>query len=197
MFRSVSWKLPAAIAALCCWSAIGAAQPGRVYTAADYAKAEKFMDYNVNPLVFHTVEDPAWLADGRFWYRDTGSDGVTFMLVDPAKRTKAPAFDHGKLAAVLNAGKLGMGLRSSADAGHLPIDDHQAGGWRPRGAADDWAATWFGAICADAGACRECRRVIHGTSGCGVRCFAQRGRQRSFAITTCGCAMWRAGATPS
>jgi len=109
--------------ALCCWSAIGAAQPGRVYTAADYAKAEKFMDYNVNPLVFHTVEDPAWLADGRFWYRDTGSDGVTFMLVDPAKRTKAPAFDHGKLAAVLNAGKLGMGLRSSADAGHLPIDD--------------------------------------------------------------------------
>ena len=122
MFRSVS---RAAMMALCGCSAVGAAQAGRVYTAADYAQAEKFMNYNVEPLVYHAVEHPKWLADGRFWYRDAGPDGVTYMLVDPAKRTKAPAFDQSKLAAALNtasgSGKLAISTR--LDAGHLQIDD--------------------------------------------------------------------------
>ena len=103
------------------------AQTGRVYTVADYAQAEKFMDYNVNPLVYHTVEHPVWLADGRFWYRDLGRQGVTYMLVDPAKRTEAPAFDHGKLAAALFAmfasAKSAIPLNATPDAEHLPIDD--------------------------------------------------------------------------
>ena len=83
------------------------------------------MDYNVDPLVYHTVKDPVWLDDGRFWYRDLGPDGMTYMLVDPAKRTKAPAFDQSKVAAALQAavraGKLAVA--SPLDAGHLPIDD--------------------------------------------------------------------------
>jgi dipeptidyl-peptidase-4 len=108
-------------------SATGVAQVGRVYTAADYAQAERFMQYNVDPLVFHTVENPAWLADGRFWYRDLGPDGVTFMLVDPAKRTKAPAFDQRKLAAALNQAAAAGGVKVPPsyvfDPGHLPIDN--------------------------------------------------------------------------
>ena len=79
------------------------AQQGRQYTTADYAQAEKFMNYNVNPLVFHGVEHPTWLADGRFWFKDYGPDGVTYTLVDPAKKTKGPAFDHAKLAAAMTA----------------------------------------------------------------------------------------------
>jgi dipeptidyl-peptidase-4 len=43
------------------------------------------------------------------------------------KRTKAPAFDHAKLAAELNAatsaGKLSPTWNTALDAGHLPIDD--------------------------------------------------------------------------
>jgi len=77
MCRSVSWKPPAAIAALCCCSVLGAAQPARAYTAGDYAQAEQFMAYNANPLVYHTVKDPQWVDDGRFWYRDRGPDGET------------------------------------------------------------------------------------------------------------------------
>jgi dipeptidyl aminopeptidase/acylaminoacyl peptidase len=79
------------------------AQQSRQLTTADYARAESFMNYNVNPLVYHSVEKPLWLADGRFWYRDHGPDGTTIMLVDPAKKTKAAAFDQVKLAKALNA----------------------------------------------------------------------------------------------
>ena len=124
--RSLSWPALATIGVLCGWNAAGFAQSGRIYTATDYAQAEKFMDYNVKPLVYHSVEHPKWLGDGRFWYRDAGPDGITFMLVDPANRTKAPAFDHAKMSAELNAasgaGKLPGILSGSVDSGHLPID---------------------------------------------------------------------------
>jgi dipeptidyl aminopeptidase/acylaminoacyl peptidase len=112
----------ATLVVLCCCSAIGSAQVDKVYTAADYAQAERLMDYNVNPLVYHTVDHPVWLADGRFWYRDVDSEGVTFMLVDPAKRTKAPAFDHVRLATALNAAG-GPGSSGALDSSHLPIED--------------------------------------------------------------------------
>ena len=125
MFRGLGSLALATMMALYAGSI--AAQPGRVYTAADYAQAERLMDYNVDPLVYHTVKDPKWLADGRFWYRDLGPDGVTFMLVDPAKRAKAPAFDHGKVATELNtliaSSKLVISSSTPVDAGHLPIDD--------------------------------------------------------------------------
>ena len=78
-----------------------AAQQPRVYTAEDYARAEKFMPYNVNGLVLHAVENPVWMADGRMWYRDNGATGNSFMLVDPVKKTKTRAFDQVKLAAAL------------------------------------------------------------------------------------------------
>ena len=115
-----------AVVAACGLGATGAAQVGRVYTTADYAQAEKFMDYSVNPLVYHTLEHPVWLADGRFWYRDAGPDGTTFMLVDPARGTKAAAFDQGKVATGLNeavrAGRLSAPLGGKLNSGNLPID---------------------------------------------------------------------------
>jgi dipeptidyl-peptidase-4 len=92
----------AAIALGCCFTVSGIAQ-GKQLTTEDYARAEKFMAYNVNSLVYHGVARPTWMADGRFWYRDSGPDGMTFMVVDPAKGTKAPAFDQVKLAAALTA----------------------------------------------------------------------------------------------
>src|ERR1700678_4351009 len=121
------WIEAAIVVAGCCLSASGAAQVGRVYTAADYAQAEKFMPYNVDPLVYHTVEKPVWLADGRFWYRDAGPDGVTYMVVDAAKGTRTPAFDQAKVATALNEAirskKLPDTPVAPLDAGHLPIDD--------------------------------------------------------------------------
>ncbi|MGE5813948.1 MAG: DPP IV N-terminal domain-containing protein [Acidobacteriota bacterium] len=59
-------------------------------TAADYAHAEQFMSYNVNPLVLHGAVRPNWLPDGRFWYRVQTEGGVTFVLVDPSNSTRVP-----------------------------------------------------------------------------------------------------------
>src|SRR5258707_13399905 len=100
-------------------TASGLAQ-GKQLTTEDYARAEKFMGYNVNSLVYHGVARPTWMEDGRFWYRDNGSDGVTFMVVDPAKGTKTPAFDQIKLAAALTAA---TGGRMKADPNHLVISE--------------------------------------------------------------------------
>ena len=103
----------------CCLTASGVAQ-GKQYTTEDYARAEKFMGYNVNSLVYHGVARPTWMGDGRFWYRDNGPDGVTFMVVDPAKGTKTPALDQEKLAAALTASTAG---KMKADAHHLMISE--------------------------------------------------------------------------
>ena len=107
--------------------AAAAQQPGRVYTAADYAQAERFMPYNVDPLVFHTVDHPTWLADGRLLYRDTNEEGYTFTLADPARRTVAPAFDHHRIAAALTEAirtdAVHLTLHTPLDPNRLPIDD--------------------------------------------------------------------------
>ena len=79
-----------------------AASAQRVFTAADYAHAEKFMTYNTNSLVFQNQVRPTWLPDDRFWYRNTLADGAEFVMVDPTRETRLPAFDHIQLAVALS-----------------------------------------------------------------------------------------------
>jgi dipeptidyl-peptidase 4 len=94
--------------------------PPAPLTAADYARAEKFMPYNVNPLVYHGSVRATWLPDERFWYRDTSPEGSEFILVDPARGTRAPAFDHARLATAL-AAAVSPGGQTKYDAQHLPF----------------------------------------------------------------------------
>ncbi|RZK17634.1 MAG: S9 family peptidase, partial [Hymenobacter sp.] len=61
------------------------------------------MGYNTQPLVDGTTSPPAWLAGDRFWYRVLNAQGSEFILVDPARKTRKPAFDHARLAAALSA----------------------------------------------------------------------------------------------
>src|ERR1700716_3069258 len=82
-------------------SAFGQQRPA--LTASDYARAEKLLGYNTNPLVFRSGVHATWLPDERFWYRITTAEGSEFVLVDPAKGTRAPAFDHAALATALSA----------------------------------------------------------------------------------------------
>jgi dipeptidyl-peptidase-4 len=68
----------------------GGASP--TITAADYARAEKFMTYNVTPLVLHAGVRATWLPgdpSDRFWYRTTTEKGAETVLVDPSKATRA------------------------------------------------------------------------------------------------------------
>jgi dipeptidyl aminopeptidase/acylaminoacyl peptidase len=94
----------------------------RTLTSDDYARAEKFMGYNTTPLVLHGAVRPNWLPDDRFTYRITTAEGSEFLIVDPAKATREPAFDHAKLAAALSAA-----AGASYDAHHLPFMDFELG----------------------------------------------------------------------
>ena len=98
-----------------------------VLSADDYARAEKFMGYNTNPLVLHAGVRATWLSDDRFWYRTTTENGTEFVLFDPARDTHKPAFDQVKLAEALSSASGGK-----YDPFRLPFttftfeDDHQS-----------------------------------------------------------------------
>lgn len=67
-------------------------------SAQAYARAERFLGASMNPLVLGGAVRPTWLEGDRFWYRNTFAEGTEFVVVDPAKKTRARAFDHEALA---------------------------------------------------------------------------------------------------
>ncbi|WP_228486600.1 S9 family peptidase [Paludibaculum fermentans] len=89
-------------------------------SAADYARAEKMMNYNTTPLVFHSNVRATWAGNDKFWYRDVRPDGSQFVMVTAASGVKAPAFDHEKLAATLSDA-----AGTKYDALHLPFTDFE------------------------------------------------------------------------
>jgi hypothetical protein len=71
-------------------------------TREDYARAEQFLPWNARRVVFEAGVTPHWLEGSeRFWYRKMSRVGKEFLLVDATNKTRAPAFDHAKLAAAL------------------------------------------------------------------------------------------------
>jgi dipeptidyl aminopeptidase/acylaminoacyl peptidase len=87
-------------------------------TADDYANAERFLGANTFQLVNGMGVRPTWLADGRFWYVASTSDGSEYFVVDPAKKTRAAIFDQERLMQALAATTGGR-----ARGGRLPIQD--------------------------------------------------------------------------
>ena len=59
---------------------------GQDLSAADYARAEQFMNGHAEKLTAGTAVTPRWLEGDRFWYRNRKFDGFEFMLVDPTGR---------------------------------------------------------------------------------------------------------------
>ena len=91
----------------------------RAYTAQDYSRAERWMGYNVNPLVDHTVSDVKYLPDGRVFYRDPASGSVAFRIADARTGKTELAFDTAKLAASLSKAS-----GREIDAAHLRIENY-------------------------------------------------------------------------
>lgn len=83
------------------------AQQSRNYTAADYARAEQFLGYKVNPLVTSGPVRATWLADGRFWYRNATPAGAEVILVDPAKKTREVCAVPGATCSAAASGAAG------------------------------------------------------------------------------------------
>src|ERR1051326_446650 len=68
-------------------------------TKADYDRANGLGKFIQGKVLNATIE-PHWIGkSSRFWYRrDLPNGRREFLLVDPAAATKAPAFDHKRLA---------------------------------------------------------------------------------------------------
>ncbi len=69
----------------------------------DYARAERFLGANMNPLVLGGAVRATWLEADRFWYRNDFAEGAEFIVVDPSRKTRARAFDHEAVARGLSA----------------------------------------------------------------------------------------------
>lgn len=117
LLRSVSAPRAALLAAALLLPGVSliAQQPAQL-SASDYARAERFLAAATYPLVFGARVAPVWLSGDRFWYMNTTPSGTEFVMVDPARRTRAPAFDQARIAAALSAA-----TGKSYDAMHLPF----------------------------------------------------------------------------
>ncbi|MEP6903837.1 MAG: DPP IV N-terminal domain-containing protein, partial [Actinomycetota bacterium] len=73
------------------------AQQSRVFTADDYARAEKMLGYNTGPLVDRGAVRPTFLPDGRFWYRAMTPTGSEFVMINPADGSRTVAESLQKL----------------------------------------------------------------------------------------------------
>ncbi len=89
-------------------------------SASDYARAEQFLFFNAPRLTSGTQVAPRWVSDDRFWYRNQVFGGHEFIMVDAAARTRAPVFDHDRLAAALS-----LAADTSYEADALPFDEFE------------------------------------------------------------------------
>jgi dipeptidyl aminopeptidase/acylaminoacyl peptidase len=87
-------------------------------TKADYERAGSLRAKTAGK-VFRTGVQAHWLAgNDRFWYRNDLAEGAReFILVDAAKGTRAPAFDHSRLAEALS-----KAAAKPQRATHLPFE---------------------------------------------------------------------------
>ena len=102
-----------------CLISVPALRAQRAYTAQDYAQAERWMGYNVNPLVDHTVSDVKYLPDGRVFFRDPAAGTVAFRIADARTGKVELAFDTTKLATALSKAS-----GREIDAAHLRVDSY-------------------------------------------------------------------------
>jgi dipeptidyl-peptidase-4 len=87
-------------------------------TRADYERATS-LGARTRDTVFRDRVEPRWLPGGAgFWYRvRTGPGTHEFVLVDAEAGTRAPAFDHARLA-----DELGKALGKPVSGDALPLD---------------------------------------------------------------------------
>ncbi|HLJ66570.1 MAG TPA: DPP IV N-terminal domain-containing protein [Chloroflexota bacterium] len=90
----------------------------RSLPAAAYERAEQFLPWHIGRSLLGMTVDPHWLdGEERFWYHAPTCRGGTFVVVDPRRRTREPAFDHARLAASLS-----RSAGTQYEAGTLPFD---------------------------------------------------------------------------
>ncbi len=142
MRRSQWLVVSLASAALLVSVSLAAQQPARAVTAADYARAEKFLAQNLAGLVIGGSATPELIGRGgavdeRFVYRTTRLDGTSEKIfVDPAKKLRQvctaampecanvaddPAAGRGRGRAGGGGGGRGGGAAAGASSDGKPV----------------------------------------------------------------------------
>ena len=65
----------------------------KVFTAADYDHATKFLGSRTSKLVDRNIVNPIWMEDGRFWYSVNIPSGREYVLIDPTSGNRKTAPD--------------------------------------------------------------------------------------------------------
>jgi hypothetical protein len=95
--KSMKRLLLALIAAVALIPAWLPAQSQDVKAAYDRSES---LNRRVQGLVYNVADSPTFIqGTTKLWYRRSVKGGNEFVLVDAAAKTKAPAFDHARLAA--------------------------------------------------------------------------------------------------
>ena len=92
-----------------------ATSAARVYTADDYARAEKMLGYNTAPLIDRAGLRPTFLPDGRFWYRVLTPTGSEYVLINPADGSRKTATSASQLGVTEPATPGGFGRRGGGN----------------------------------------------------------------------------------
>ncbi len=88
-------------------------------TKANYELPARFSPQKMEKMVFSTSVQAHWLKNStRFWYSYETTNGKTYYIVDPAKRSKNVLFDNVDVAA-----QLSRLTKEPFDAQHLPIQN--------------------------------------------------------------------------
>jgi dipeptidyl aminopeptidase/acylaminoacyl peptidase len=119
--------------------------------AGTYARAERFLYWNAAKYIKNADVDYTWIGPDTFTYARQTEAGREFVVVDAAKGTKRPAFDHALLARALSTA-----LRRPIDAQNLPFGSFafEPAGRSIRMSIDgrDWSCSLQQALCAVAAA---------------------------------------------
>ena len=97
-------SLTRAVVALALFAAVTGPSPALAQTV-DYSRAERFLTWNTERIIAGAEVIPNWMETGdtdRFWYRNNTGSGYEFVLVDPAVGSRAPLFDHYRLAGAMS-----------------------------------------------------------------------------------------------
>jgi dipeptidyl-peptidase 4 len=87
----------------------------------DYERAQQFLPGNLRHIAYIADVGPHWIENtSRFWYRKSSPNGSEFILVDPEKNTRAPAFDHTRMAEALS-----RAAKREYSAKDLPFSDFE------------------------------------------------------------------------
>jgi dienelactone hydrolase len=89
------------LALICAFaSAVSAQTDSNVkVTAADYQRAEKFLNYGTAPLIDRSGVRPNFLPDGSFWYQVLTPTGREFVYINPATGERKTAANQAEFLA--------------------------------------------------------------------------------------------------